>query len=161
MFDQKFSQDQHEQILKAIEKGDLKQFQLVQIQVPNTDQASTFAKEGGNRGVFEIEGNGLIIMPSLFRGNDPVRAGINPSASDTQALLYIAFNRTDAPWLPFSAPNAGIQGASLQGVCCTFRRFFVFRNVLGIGASSVINLLVVKGVNIYGAGYPQITGSYF
>lgn len=155
MFDQKFSQDQHGRILKALERGELKQFQKIAIPVNVTGFPST----GGTRGVFEVEGNALTTIPSIFDPVSPVSAS-NPKGSDNTAILQIAFNRADNPWLPFQAgPGAGAL-TPLSGICLSFRRFFVFVSTAG-GPTGIVWLLVLKGVNLYGSGYSQVTGSYF
>src|ERR1043166_3059947 len=109
-----FAHQQHEQESLELRKGDYKQFEVFPIALNQG-----FAAGGGERGLFEKEGNCLILLARYMNNDKTV------FVSDVTGRVYIKFNHPDNPWLPFSLIAGSLDFSSPR---MRFTRFgFTFR----------------------------------
>jgi uncharacterized membrane protein YgcG len=134
-----FDHKQHAQEIVEIRKGDYKQFEFLPIALN-----AGFAVGGGERGLFEKEGNCLILL-ARFMNNDKT-----VFVSDVTARVYIKFNHPDNPWLPFSLIAGSLDFSSAT---MTIMRFWIFIPATVGGAS--LYFVISKGAVLASAGTCQ------
>jgi hypothetical protein len=154
-----FNAAQHAEEIDMLMRGDFKQFSMIKIDISTFG----FAQEGGNRGLFEIEGNAVAAWPQILRedfSNEDFAAPTTQAQSHTKPAVYIKFNHWDNPWLPI-----GIYGATQTNgdvpcaYCLTFGRFWV--RVQNPSPGNFIALLVTRGVSMYSPSFgPVVIGGY-
>lgn len=149
----------HQKILGAIERGYYKHLDVVTIDCSTRGWAT--GGSGSESGRFDYEGNGLVIVPSWMVAKD---AAVLDNASSASALgpaaeLYLFLNSKTNPGLPFGVsrlPTATNTFGMFAGVACTFRRFYVFVNVIdgSVTHNRPVHIAVVKGLDLSGIGSP-------
>jgi hypothetical protein len=165
-----YNAEHHQEEVEMLMQGKVKQFHLVTIDCTNLG----FPSNGqGGKGLFELEGNAICVMP-IFLDNDSANsAGAGSTverqttclntlqAGKTKPALYIKFNHPENPWLPFGLSNESDATTTVPvGYCLTFGRFWIWvaRNN---GANLAAHLLVTRGVSLYAPNLgPVIIGSY-
>ena len=111
---------------------------------------------GSESGRFDYEGNGLLIVPTFMRASDlAISTGSSKSGhavGANAAAIYVFMNTKDNPGLPMQIHSESGFG-NFCAICCTFTRFYVYVSKLAIlGATSQINLAVLKGLDLSGCG---------
>ena len=134
-----FAHQQHEQEILELRKGDYKQFEFFPIALNQG-----FAAGGGERGLFEKEGNCLILLARYMNNDKTV------FVSDVTGRVYIKFNHPDNPWLPFSLIAGSLDFSSAT---MTIHRFWIFIPVTVGGAS--LYFAISKGAVLSSAGTCQ------
>lgn len=158
-----FNHEQHVAELEQLRRGDFAQFKIQPI---NVSTGGIFPSEGGNEGLFEIEGNGLSMLPSTLTskgGSDFGESFSTPSVQShgsEQSVLYVKFNHKENPWLPIGIPSStDTNPSTITAWCLTFFRFWI--RVQNSSGSGTCYLLITRGVNFYGStGAPSIIGAY-
>ena len=154
-----FNGPQHAEEIGMLLKGDYKQFQLVTIDLSNQGPAI----EGGNQGLFEIEGNALAAWPVRY---DPETFSEFFSVNGTQNLghshspVYVKFNHRDNPWLPLAIEASSVNNTNVPcAYCLTFGRFWIW--VANATPQGKAYFLVTRGVSIYSPNLgPVVIGGY-
>jgi hypothetical protein len=134
-----FAHQQHNQEILELRKGDYKQFEFLPVDL----SAVGFAKGGGERGLFEKEGNCLILL-SRYMNNDKT-----VFVSDVTGRVYIKFNHPDNPWLPFSLIAGSLDFSSAT---MTIHRFWIF---IPIAVAASLYFAITKGAVLASAGTTQ------
>jgi hypothetical protein len=154
-----FNGPQHAEEIQMLMKGDYKQFQLIGIDLTTVGPAL----EGGNGGLFEMEGNALTSWPVKYDEEalaERFTTTATQSLGKTLSPLYVKFNHKDNPWLPLSLSNNTVQNTNSPcGYCLTFGRFWI--RVANASAGAKSYLLLTRGVSIYSPNLgPVVIGGY-
>ena len=146
-----FDAHRHQAFLQKLERGDLRQIEILDIDCNSTGWAP-----GASNGAYEKDGNSLVILKSWWSASD-----LKEFTSNTVARVMIHFNRKDTPGLPFSLVSSGV--SDFGAICLPFKKFWVYVQTANAGH---LYLAVLKGVNLYGTAsangyaYTQCTGGY-
>jgi len=139
MFEQQLQQ--HAAILAQIQSGKFKQIQILDIDCSLPGRAP-----GAQRGVFEVEGNGIFLLSSYYDLRQKTEL-----TSSTQVRVSIHFNREDAPGLCFShvgtLSSASTTLTDFGAAVLTFQKLIV--NVITNLAAQHLYFAVLKGVNLF------------
>lgn len=138
-----FSHRLHSGEITQLRRGDYKQLQLLTIDL----SAAGFPANGGARGVFEVECNGLILLPRVldFDGKNELTSSVANTSR-----IYIRVNHPEAPWLPISLIAGSLDLSSITG---TIFRFWIRIPQATAGASLYIG--ICKGLTLSSAGTNQ------
>jgi hypothetical protein len=144
-----FSHRLHEAELEQIRRGDFRQVQLLTIDL----SAAGFPQNGGARGLFEVECNGLLLLARTMDVD-----GLTELVSSVAATsrIYVRINHPQAPWLPFSLIAGSLDLSSVAG---TIFRFWI--RIPQATAAAKFYIAVLKGISIGSAGTcqgPSIAG---
>lgn len=153
MFDRQVSQ--HAGLLDRIAHDNFHRHvaHVITVDVSQTGWASG-GTSSGIAGQFDVEGNGLIILPTWMRASDLT---ISPPSSTSsrlnpQAMIFVFMNTKQNPGIPMSIDSSGHFGVNdgFTSICCSFNKFFVY--VATPQAGQVIQLGVLKGLALNGCG---------
>jgi hypothetical protein len=141
---------------------------IITVDVSSAPQWATGGSSGGEAGRFDVEGNGLILLPSYMRARDKttVHSGTGQHGFGGSAQLYIFFNCKDTPGLPFSI-NSESNFGDFISVCCTFNRLYIYvATPQNIPGPKVLLLAILRGLDLSGCGSntkssaAEIVGAY-
>lgn len=144
-----FSHRLHRAEIDQIRRGDYRQLSLLVIDLNSAGAAPA----GGNRGLFEIECNGLILLPRVL---DIDRKTELASSVAATSRVYIQVNHDDAPWLPVSLIAASLDLSAITGTIFRFRIF-----IPQATAGGKLYFAICKGISLSSAGTnqgPSISG---
>lgn len=143
MADGVFSHRLHTEEIRQLLKGDFKQIQRLDIDL----SAAGFPSNAASRGLFEIEGNCIILLPRTldFDGRTELVSSVAATSR-----VYVRINHQDNPWIPMSLIAGALDLSSIAG---TIARFWIY--IPQATAGGKLYFVVTKGVSLASSGTGQ------
>lgn len=138
-----FSHRLHAGEIEQLRRGDYRQLSLITIDL----SVAGFAKGGGERGEFELECNGLILLPRVLDFDSRIELASSVAAT---SRVYIRINNPSAPWIPVSLIAGSLDLSSISG---TIFKFWIFIPQATAGAKLYFG--VCKGLTLSSSGTNQ------
>lgn len=139
-----FAHRQHAEEVQSLLAGNFRQFALVTVDLSKQG----FPVNSANRGLYEVEGNGIILAARVLDADGKNELVSSVLAGPPAARIYVKVNHLDNPWIPLSLVANSLDFSAIVG---TIARFWIYvPNALAGGNN--LYLIVTKGISLQGSG---------